>query len=218
MNYMDFAVIAVIVISGLLAFSRGMIKELFSVAGWVAAALVTLYSFTEVRPLARQFIPQTWLADGAAAVGVFVITLIVASLLSGMVARRVHESGFSMLDRSVGLMFGLTRGAVLVCLAYLLLNWAFKPEEQPKWVQTARSLPMIAYGAELLTRLAPTDLMEGGGTAIDRASEKARKAIEAEKALRLLTRPLPAEGTAPRRDGYTGKERKAMRRAVEGSR
>ncbi len=217
MNYLDIVVIAIVLISGLLALARGMVRELLSVAGWIAAAFATLYGFGYTRPLAREWIPITWAADAAAGLSIFLVTLVLVTLLSSMIAKRVQNSRFSALDRSLGFLFGILRGGVLLSLAYLLMNWALTAEEQPKWVRTARSLPVLAYGADLLTKLAPDDLMEGSAAAVDRANRETRKAIEAERTLRTLTLPPVAGRDARDRGGYTSSERRAMERAVESS-
>ena len=67
MNTVDIIVVVVVVISGLLAFSRGMVRELLSVGGWVAAALVTLYAYPYTQPLARKYITTSRAGAGARA-------------------------------------------------------------------------------------------------------------------------------------------------------
>lgn len=213
---LDIAVVAVVVISGLLALSRGLVQELLSVAGWVAAAAAALYLFPFAQPLAREVISLTWAADLTAGGSIFLVTLILVSLVSRAISRQVRESGFSPLDRSLGFVFGAARGAVLLALAFLLLNWAFKPDEQPDWVKNARTLPAVAYTAQILLDLTPEGFIERATSGLDKAS---RKAKDAEGAVRSLTRK-PGNGTTPesKRRGYSDDERKAMDRAVERTR
>lgn len=192
MNVLDIAVLAVVLLSALIAFARGFVRELLSVAGWVVAAFVTLYTFKLVQPYARKLIPHELIADISGALVVFLVTLIVFSVASGPLARRIHETSFKPLDRSLGFVFGALRGLVLVSLAYLLVNWALKPEEQPKWIQEARSIPVLAYGAKVLIGLVPQDFLKGAQVGVNEINERAAKTVNRERAIRrLLTPPKP---------------------------
>jgi len=217
MNALDIVVIAVIVVSGLLAFSRGIVRELLSVGGWVAAALVALYSFEYVQPIAREWIPITMVADIAAALVVFVATLVIASIISNVIAARVRDTPFRALDRSLGLLFGIVRGAVLLCLAFLLVNWLAKPDEPPEWVTAAKSRPLLAQGAKLLVALAPKGLVDETASKVDQMKGVTDDAVEADRAMRRLTRPSPTIDKPDARGGYSAEERRGLERIIEGT-
>ena len=223
MNTVDIIVIAVVVISGLLAFSRGLVRELLSVGGWIAAALVTLYAFPYTQPLAREWIKKalgqdiTLAADIAAALVVFVVTLAIASLASNFIAARVHESQFKALDRSLGLLFGVLRGAVLLSLAFLLVNWLMKPEDQPTWITASKSRPLLAQGAKLLVDLAPKGLVDDTASKVEQMKGVTNDAVEADRAMRRLTRPAPTTDKPEERGGYSNEERRGLDRIIEGT-
>ena len=88
----DFAVLGVLLVSGLLALSRGLVKEAFALAAWVGAALFALYGFPYVRPFALKTIPIPWAAEAATALGLFIVGFIAISLLSRPITSRVRES------------------------------------------------------------------------------------------------------------------------------
>jgi membrane protein required for colicin V production len=217
MNTLDIVVIAVIVISGLLAFSRGMVRELLSVGGWIAAALVTLYAFPYVQPFARKWIPITIAADIAAALVVFIVTLVIASLVSNLIAARVHDTQFRALDRSLGLLFGIVRGAVLLSLAFLLINWLSKPDAPPGWVIAAKSRPLLAQGAKLLVAMAPKGLVDDTASKVEQMKGATTDAVEADRAMRRLTRPAPTTEKPEERGGYSKEERRGLERVIEGT-
>jgi membrane protein required for colicin V production len=217
MNTLDIIVVAVIVISGLLAFSRGMVRELLSVGGWIAAALVALYAFPYTQPLARKWIPITMAADIAAALVVFVVTLVIASIASNFIAARVHDTQFRALDRSLGLLFGIVRGAVLLSLAFLLVNWLAKPEEPPSWVTAAKSRPLLAQGAKLLVALAPKGLVDDTASKVEQMKGVTDDAVEADRAVRRLTRPQPTTEKPEERGGYSSEERRGLDRIIDGT-
>jgi membrane protein required for colicin V production len=204
MNPLDIGVLAVIVISALLAFSRGIVRELLSVAGWIAAAFATLYIFPHVQPFARKYISIPLAADLGAALIIFLATLSIISLGSGWLAKRVHNTDFKPLDRSLGFVFGAVRGLVLLCLAFLLFNWAYKPEEQPVWVKEARSRPVLAYGAGALVRLVPEDFLKGSDVGINEMRKRTGEQLDKDKAIKNLLPKLPKLPDLPKTPGATG--------------
>jgi len=156
MNLLDIIVIGVILLSGLFAFARGFVKEALSVAAWVGAAFAVLYGLPYAAPFAERFLPKGPVADAAAALALFLAALIVLSLATSAIAGRVKESSLSAVDRTLGLVFGLVRGLVLVCLLYVALSWALPAgrQQQPGWIAEAKTLPLLANGASRRLRFA----------------------------------------------------------------
>lgn len=198
MNVIDIGVFAIVILSALLAFSRGLVRELLSVAGWVGAAFATLYLFPLAQPVARDLIPMTLAADLGSALLIFLVVLIAFSILSGFIARRLHQTDFKLLDRSLGFVFGAGRGLVLLSLGLLLVNWAYKPDERPIAVREAKSLPVLAYGADLLRSMVPNDFLEGSKVSVDDLKKRTRKDIsrsfkQLNVAPRIADKPKPGK-------------------------
>jgi membrane protein required for colicin V production len=159
MNLLDVIVIAVIVLSGLFAFVRGFVKETLSIAGWLGATAAAIYAMPYARPVAERFLPKGAAADAAAAGLVFFATLIVLSILTSAISRRVKRSALSALDRTLGLVFGLVRGALVVALGYIALSFVLpQVGAKPSWVTESRTLPLVASATQSLTRLLPGSL------------------------------------------------------------
>jgi len=156
-NAVDVAVVLVLLVSGALAYARGFVHETLAVGGWVGAIFATIYGYPYVQPYARQFIPVELIADIAAGVVIFVVTLVVLSLVTRAISSRVKESALNVLDRSLGFLFGIARGAILVCVAYIGLELLIPREEQPEWVTSARTLPLVIEGAAAISALLPED-------------------------------------------------------------
>lgn len=157
-NAADVIVIAVLLISAGLAFFRGLVHEVLAIAAWVGAALATLYLFLPAQEISRRLIAIPLVADIVAGVVVFLLTLIVLTVVSRSISKRVQDSSLGALDRSLGFLFGLLRGAVIVCVAWLVLNWLLPPAEQPQWIREARARPLVEAGAAALRSLAPDSL------------------------------------------------------------
>ena len=151
----DLGVGAVIVISALFAFARGIVREVLAIVGWVGAILATLQLFPYMQPFGRTHISSSILADLATGTAIFIFTLVLFSLLSYAIAARVRESRVSALDRSLGFLFGMGRGAVVTCLAYLLLALVMPPNDQPLWLRHAKVTPHLEQGAVMLLKLVP---------------------------------------------------------------
>ena len=209
----DGIIVAVLVISGLLAYFRGFVKEILSVAGWIGAALVALYGFPYARPFARELIGHDFGADIATGAGLFVVTLMVLTVISHSIARGVRESSVGGLDKSLGFVFGLVRGAVLVCLIYIGASWFWTEEQLPDFVTQARAMPLVRGGADLLLTLVPEETRRKTEAATGSAKRKAETALKAERALRGLVRPTPQSTTGTK--GYTRRQQRDMQRLIE---
>ena len=155
MNLVDLCVLAVIAVSALLGLSRGMVRELLGLASWTAAGYGAWIYGPELMPLTRRAIGNPDLADPSAYVIAFVGLLIVFSLISNLIGRLVSLSALGGLDRTLGLVFGLLRGALLLIIAYIPLAQALPPEKWPAQVREARSLPFIHDGAVWATAKLP---------------------------------------------------------------
>jgi membrane protein required for colicin V production len=141
-------VVAIIVLSAGLAWMRGFVRELLSIGGWIAAGVATLFGLPLARPLANEKIPDPLFADIAAGVVIFVVTLIVCSIIGHFISKRVQGSMLGPVDRSLGLMFGLVRGALVVSALALGIDYFWPPPTlPPPEVANAMTLPMASKGA-----------------------------------------------------------------------
>ena len=154
-NLIDIGVAAVLLLSALLAFSRGFVRESLAVAGWVGAGFSALYLYAPLNPFVRKYVPITLAADAITVAGVFIVTLVIISILSHRIAVTVRESAIGALDRSLGFVFGLARGAAIVVVAYMLLTWLIPAVDHPDVVREARVTPWVKRGADVLIKLVP---------------------------------------------------------------
>lgn len=144
-------------ISGFLAMLRGLTREVLSILSWAVAALATLYFFPKYQAEARVYIEPALLADAALAGCIFLVVLIVVSLITVRISDGVLDSRIGALDRTLGFVFGLARGLVLVVIAYLFFTWLVPEDTQPPWIQNARSLPILKQTGAGIVSLLPED-------------------------------------------------------------
>ncbi len=151
----DLVVIGVLMLSALIGLSRGITKEVLSIAAWVGAAFATYRFHANVSPLVRTYITPSSFSDIIAAVGIFVVSLIVLSIVFGAITNRVKGSVLGPVDRSLGVLFGLGRGALLVSLAYLVMALLLPPIDRPAFAREGQTRPLVEQGAIILYDLAP---------------------------------------------------------------
>lgn len=149
----DGGIVALAVISGLLAYARGFAREALSLGALAVAAAVTYYLLPSGQSIARGFVGSELVADATAIAVLFLATWVVALLLSRPLARRVRESNLGAADRWLGFGFGALRGGLIVVVLYILLSWVLPPGDQPDWLQDARLLPAVQATGEWLLEL-----------------------------------------------------------------
>jgi membrane protein required for colicin V production len=210
MNTLDAAVLAVLLLSALFAFARGLVREALSIVAWVGAAAIALYGFAPVYAVAIRYLTTPLLADLVAGAGLFLVSLIVLTIVTSIIAHRIHASSLSAIDRTLGLIFGFVRGAVLVSLAWLVLDISVPPNDRPGWIKEARSAPLLAQGAQMLRNVLPPELRVGSTPAgSDNALEQAK---DYDRAMHALTTPaVPANAPPP---DYRQGDRRGMNRLI----
>lgn len=158
LTLLDIILIAVMVISGLLAMVRGLVREVFAIASWVIAAVVTLYAYPHVLPYAKQYIAQDTFAMAASVGGVFLITLLVVSIITVRISDLILDSRIGALDRTLGFLFGLARGFLIMVVAFLFFNWLVQNEQgQPEWIRNAHARVVLQSAGDWLISVLPED-------------------------------------------------------------
>jgi membrane protein required for colicin V production len=165
LTLLDFILIGIMLISGLLALMRGFTREVLSLLAWGVAA-VAAYFATKQQGLidfAMKNVPyldKDILAQIAVGAAAFVVVLIIVSIISVKISDFVVDSAAGAFDRTLGFIFGLARGFVFVAIAYLFYGWLLPFDKQEPWVRTAFSLPMIKSTGEALLSFMPPEIAE----------------------------------------------------------
>ena len=157
MTSVDLAVLGVMILSGLLAFSRGLVREVLSIGAWLGAAAIAIAVLPRIRPLVEPHLPSPEWTDPVGYIILFLVSLIVLSIVAKAIGGAVRSSVVSGIDRSLGLLFGLARGAVLAVAVYIVACLAIPPDRWPLPVLESRSLPYIYSGAEWAARQIPPE-------------------------------------------------------------
>ncbi len=157
MTWVDVVVLGVLALSGVLAFARGLVREVLGIGAWVGAAFVTAWAFPLAQPQFRQWFSNPEIADPATVIVVFLASLVALSLVSHWIGALVSLSSLGGLDRTLGLVFGIARGAAVVVFAYIAVGLAIPIDRWPDPVLEARSLPFAYDGALWLVGQLPAE-------------------------------------------------------------
>lgn len=152
---LDVVLIAVMLISGLLAMIRGFMREVLSIAAWVLAAVATLYAYGKLLPAATAYFNSDLIAKATVIGGVFLVTLLVVSVVTVRISDMVLDSRVGALDRTLGFLFGLARGLIIVVVAFGFFDWLVPAKSQPTWVTDAKSKVFLANTADWLRSMSP---------------------------------------------------------------
>ena len=157
LTLLDIGLLVVMLISGILAMVRGFMREILSIAAWLIAAGVTLYGYARVEAYIREYVTNDLLAKGIAIGGLFLLTLLIVSLFTVKISDLILDSRVGALDRSLGFLFGLARGLIIMVVAFLFFSWLVPPKSQPDWVQNARSRVVLDATGQWLLSVLPDD-------------------------------------------------------------
>jgi membrane protein required for colicin V production len=154
---LDIVLLSVMLISAVLAMVRGFMREVLSITAWVLAAVATLYSYAKLLPLAKNYFNNDIVAAVAVIGGVFLGTLLVVSIITVRISDMVLDSRVGALDRTLGFLFGLGRGLIIVVVAFLFFAWLVPEKSQPNWVKDARSKVVLQGTGQWLMSMLPDD-------------------------------------------------------------
>jgi membrane protein required for colicin V production len=163
----DGIVLALIILSAVLAYSRGLVRELMSIAGWVAAAILGFVFAPAVEPLVRE-VPvlrdiigtscELGILAGFAAV--FAVALVVVSIFTPLLAGAVQNSALGPIDQGLGFLFGVARAVILVAIALVVYDRIMGGEGGISQLDDSRTVTVFADVEEQVSSWLPDDAPE----------------------------------------------------------
>lgn len=159
----DGGVALVIVVSAILAYSRGFVREAMSIAGWIAAAVLAFIFAPRVEPLIREIpVINEFLGEScelsiiAAFAAVFGLSLVVVSIFTPLFSSAVQRSALGGLDQGLGFLFGVARGLLLVAIALVVYDRVVLDESIPM-IDDSRTNKIFASVQQNLNDSIPED-------------------------------------------------------------
>ncbi len=158
----DGAVAVVIVLSAILAYSRGIVREGMAILGWVGAAVVAYIFAAQAQPLVKEipvvgaYLDNCELSIVASFAVIFAICLVVFALFTPLLSGAIQRTALGGLDQGLGFLFGALRGIVLVGIAFIVYDRAIAANSVPM-VDNSRSAKVFASFQSRIDESIPTD-------------------------------------------------------------
>ena len=169
---LDIVVVVIILISSVVAFLRGFVREVLTILGLGGAALMALIAGPKLAPGIENwltggvpldevetklwgFVPYDIAAMCFSYLGLFVVTLIVMSIISHYIAKSVHAVGLGPVDRSLGVVFGVVRGLLLIGLLYMPFHILMEEKDKEEWFASSHSYGYVEQTSEILVGFMP---------------------------------------------------------------
>lgn len=163
-TYIDGAAAVLVLLSAILAYSRGLTRELFALGGWIVAGLAAFYFAPILEPLMREipavgkFLAENCVISMIAAFSLIVAgALLILAVFTPIFSSVVLESVLGPIDRVLGFLFGVARGVLLIAVAYLIYTNLSGDELLPA-LKNAASKPMLDQAAGVLDQYRPKEV------------------------------------------------------------
>jgi membrane protein required for colicin V production len=153
-SVLDLVVLAVVLVSALLAAVRGFTREVLAIVAWVTAAAAAWFLHPAVLPYTKPYISNPTVALVAAIGAIFILTLIVVSVITVKVSDLILDSRIGALDRTLGFVFGAARGLLICVIGWVFLQWLVQGK-MPEWASAARTRPMLENTGQALVAMLP---------------------------------------------------------------
>ena len=167
MNFtlVDGGVGVIALISAILAYSRGLTREVFAIGGWAIAAAIAAFLTPVVEPLVREipgvgpFLAESCILSVIAAfVLVMALGLLVMAVFTPVISNLVLDSALGPVDRILGFVFGVARAVLLVAVAFILYKELAGQQDEWAPLATAEVRPYLDQVSTVLREAVPTEL------------------------------------------------------------
>lgn len=216
-TWFDAVLLGIMLISGLLALMRGFTREVLSILSWVGGAIAAWFLYPVLKETARAYFPpdDKYVADIVLVAVVFLVVLIVIYVITMRLSDWILDSGVGVLDRTLGFLFGLGRGLLLVVVAYLFFVWWAPKENHPEGMRNARALPIVDETAEIIISYMPTEIAEVLFEKIQGPGETDSQGDQPPAAEENPGNNDASQTDTPSQDGYNGNERSGLNQLLE---
>ena len=158
MIWVDYAILAIVAISGVISLMRGFIREALSLLGWVAAFWVAIAYCGRAATLLEGYVTSPFIRTVIAFFVLFFAVLLLCGVVVRMTGALVDKTGMSGTDRSLGIVFGVLRGVVIA--GFLVLLAGMTPLPSDPWWRQSVFLPHLVRLANEVRPLLPADVRQ----------------------------------------------------------
>ena len=126
LNLTDWSILVILIASGVISLSRGFTKEFLSLFLWLAAFVAAISLEFLATPKINEYIGNEEISKIISYIVVFITFIFLGGILIKFISKLIKWSGASGFDKFLGVLFGLTRGLVVIFVIFLLLPSSLK--------------------------------------------------------------------------------------------
>lgn len=166
---LDLVVIGILLVSACVAFLRGFVREVLTIGSLMGAAAATYLFGPQLKPMVAgwlidpatpdkqlfNIVPYEMLVPVVAFALVFCVTIMLLTLATHLLSRGVHAVGLGPVDRSLGVVFGLIRGVMVIGLMSLVLNFVLSDKQREQYFGDSKTYPYVTYMGDLAQAILP---------------------------------------------------------------
>ena len=168
LTIIDGVAAAIILISGFLAYSRGLVRETLSILGWGGAAVIAFIFAPQGIDLVYEIPFVNGLVGGDCKIAlvisftlIFIVALVVISLFTPLLAGLVSKSALGIIDRALGFIFGLARGILLIIVGLFVYDQFIATGEGIAIIEESKTRALLAESQARLTTEVETSSIPG---------------------------------------------------------
>lgn len=232
LNNLDIIILIVVAISALIALSRGLVKEVLSIIGWVLATMAVIYLLPPLLPFAKNYISSGYIAAAVTALCILILFFIIWIYSTAGIVGKIRSSKLNGMDRLLGLFFGIARAFLLVILFYILVSWIIPVERQSDVLTKSKYFQLAGSFAQPLEEMIPEEtlkLIKEKTKAVsveeeEKAEPEEEASSDADELFEKLAQPKIKKVLKEKKnlvgikegfDGYKESERKNLDRLIE---
>ena len=160
LNNLDVVILIVVAVSALIALSRGLIKEVLSIVGWILATMAIIYLLPVCLPFTKKFISSGLLAGILTALSIFVIFFVFWIYSTSQIIGKIRTSKLNGLDRFLGLFFGIMRAFLLVVLFNIMVSWIIPEDRQSETLTKSKYFRLAGKFAQPIEEMIPQETLD----------------------------------------------------------
>jgi len=168
LTIIDGVAAAIVLISGILAYARGLVRETLSIVGWGGAAIIAFIFAPQGKDLVYEIPIVNGLVGDSCEIAliisftlIFIVALVVISLFTPLLAGIVSKSALGVIDRGLGFIFGLARGVLLIIVALFVYDQFIATGEGISIIEDSKTKAMLAESQARLATEVETSTIPG---------------------------------------------------------
>ena len=208
-NLFDIILLIGIIISFIIGYSRGFMKETLSIINWLLAAWISFGFYQNVKIYIINYVSSPILVDAISFGILFLLSIISLTIISNFISKNIKNSLLAPLDRVLGMMFGLIRAGILIIIIIIAGNQTVWINNTiPSWIYKSSSYPIISSATNYLKKVLPNEIFSIDIEAINIKKLNLNDLIDKEE---LFNEPI-VKTNDKNENSYTPAEREQMNR------